>query len=194
MYHSTDFSFNDLKISDITEDILKECSILFSNYYGVWKDGTRVKMGVKTLRKNCLFDENCRLVIAKINGHSFYIFKDKIIWITQLVIHPDYRNNKLLKHCLIHDWKYCGVATSHPYVIKSLEGASSYLIVPNMIRKYAKYILDEVKIPYLSSDRIVDLTIDSNFNVDHTEILSLINEWRLGKLKDGHEFLGVIVR
>jgi len=79
MYHSTDFSFNDLKISDITEDILKECSILFSNYYGVWKDGTRVKMGVKTLRKNCLFDENCRLVIAKINGHSFYIFKDKIL-------------------------------------------------------------------------------------------------------------------
>lgn len=67
-------------VAAVNDDVLKECANLFSSHYGVWStnqnnkgvltaqkltSGSRVKMSLKQLRKQFLFDDKCGLAIAK---------------------------------------------------------------------------------------------------------------------------------
>ncbi|KAL8649273.1 MAG: hypothetical protein Q9226_005648 [Calogaya cf. arnoldii] len=97
---------------DITESMLKEASALFNGNYGIWSEaakafatpGKRVRMPVDRLRLQCLPDlDNCWLVRVVVDGrlagNAFSCrWKHKsmnICWVTQLVVHTDYRQRGL---------------------------------------------------------------------------------------------------
>jgi hypothetical protein len=201
--------------SKINTDLLTICSNLFSNHYGIWsskgvKPGERVKMGIQGLKKNCCFDNNCGVVIAKLNdntvGHAFfYKFYDEIIgkicWITQLVVDTNVRNRGIAKN-LIHnafdpDCCTCGLVTSHPYAIRSLEKATGYKCVPEVILYLTPFLLKS-NIPYILNKTVSNTTINTEFFVDHTNVLKIIeeeknnNNWVLGDLPEGYEYFAFI--
>jgi hypothetical protein len=204
----------------ITEDLVSSCSNLFSKHYGIWsqlgpRPGKNVSMNVKAIRENCLFDLNsCGVVIAELNnqliGHAFYHkFLDpvigKICWITQLVVNSNVRNRGIAKN-LINilfdpDSNVCGMVTSHPYAIKSLEKGTDYKVLPNVITENVPLIINNLKIPYIINSSYYcnkGCIINTNFHVDHTDILNIIEEqkkngdWLLEDLPDGYEYIVLI--
>lgn len=213
-------AYIDVPCDDITPEILIQCAELFSRCYGVWssshlKAGQRVSLTPERLRKQCAFDDSCRLITAKYKnqllGHAFYtsfnLDNSTVRWITQLVVDDKVRNMKIAQNlifrCIGTTAKIVGLCTSHPYAVKALEKAGSR-VDPKKTAEYAKSIVKLSNIPYLKS-AILKCTnetslIDTNFHVDHTEINNILdslikgNKWQLGALPDGHEFFAIIFR
>lgn len=217
----------------IEDDVIRECSELFSSHYGIWgaegpRVGKNVSMSPKQIRQNCLFDVSlCGVVLAyldkKLVGHAFYCKYNiasgdspkgnneiigKICWITQLVVDSQIRNRGIAKN-LINilfdpDSKVCGMVTSHPYAVRSLEKATGYLVHPNTVSSLFPVIMKTMVVPYIK-DKDYYCTpngciINTRFYVDHREILYILcNEmdkgtWILGGLPDGYEFIAIIYR
>jgi GNAT superfamily N-acetyltransferase len=205
-------------------ELIQACATLFSTNYGVWSEyvsypltsGANIKLSAKRLKDQYLFNDNCYIVGAyldlKLVGHAIYTIFDsksigKVCWITQLVVDKEYRNHKI-GQTLIHmsigtEWNACGIISSHPYAIKALEKATKMKCNPKIISKYAPDIIIDSKIPYIHDSKL-DCTeeyslINTNFYVDHTEVLSILEamnekDWKLGfKLPDGNEFFGFIL-
>ena len=100
---------------ELTNDMLEEATQLFDGNYGIWgkdptssrptaKLGTRVKLTKDRLRAQYLpADSDCSYVRVTVEGrlagNAFacrWCYKDKIVcWITQLVVHSDYRERGL---------------------------------------------------------------------------------------------------
>ena len=109
-----DISYSIIPKSQIHDDLLILCSHLFNNNYGVWspqglKPGEAVKMGIKGIKENLLFNSQCSLVIAKLDNNlvgycfnvKFYQEKlSKVCWITQLVVDKNIRNRGIAKNLI----------------------------------------------------------------------------------------------
>jgi len=153
--------------TEINDDLIIVCSHLFNTNYGKWsekgfKPGENIKIsiensGIKTIKENMLFNDQCGIVTAKLSnqlvGYCFYSkFIDnkigKICWITQLVvdknvyfeINHNLSQNKcknenfyicitknVIYHCFGLDCNVCGLVSSHPHAIRALEKATGYL-------------------------------------------------------------------
>jgi hypothetical protein len=102
-----------------------------------------------------------------------------------------------------------GLASSHPYAIRTLERVTGRRCDPLLIGKYARELIKSSQIPYfqscafsisLATDDQKKSIVHSNFFVDHTEVNRILvkemegqNEkaWMLGStLEDGDEFFG----
>lgn len=206
----------------INEDVISETAKLFSENYGVWGNevkeplivGNNVKLSPNRLKEQYLFNDNCGVSLAILDGNivgqcffTSFVIKEigNIVIITQLVVHPDYRGDKigqkLIHLCLDTEWKICGLITSHPYAVRGLEKATGLKCDPILIKAYAGFVITNSNIPYLQNC-ILDCTvnksiINTNFFVDHTEINELLtyeNNWKLGSINEGEEFLALVVR
>lgn len=202
---------------EATRNYLLQCAEIFSRCYGVWtKTGKRVSLTPTRLQNDYLFNDSCRLIVAKyedkILGHAFYTsfnletLGGKVVWITQLVIDDKYRNmniaQTLILSCMGTEAKAVGLCTSHPYAVKALEKATKCKVDPDMVIKYAKELIAKSNIPYLKGATLKCINdaclIDTKFDVDHTEINAILkelinrDEWKLGKLSDEHEFFAVV--
>jgi hypothetical protein len=178
-------------------------------------------MGLKMLYGNYLSDPQCRLAIASdgpfekaIVGHVFYKrfrvnkLKRDVIWITQMVVNSNYRHQKIaqtLLHAIMGTTCTCiGLASSHPYAVLALEKAvgRSAKASQAFARAFANDIITESGIPYLMGKEFLfqdDLClINTEFFVDHDEpqaaLDSIGQSWELGPLRDGHEFVAVIMK
>lgn len=119
--------------TQVTDSMLREASRLFSENYGIWgkemggKMGTRVKMGKNRLRSQ-VFPPNvpCSYVRVTVDGNlagnvfaCWWKYNDRpVCWITQLVVHRDYRERGLavglLNEVRREDEDIYGIASSHP--------------------------------------------------------------------------------
>jgi hypothetical protein len=130
-----------------------------------------------------------------VSGHFRLIYKFEIdgvgcssgavSWITQLVVHSDFRSHGVASKLCQMAWDVsavdgCGIVTSHPYAIRALEKATRRSCRPGMIH-YAKSLVAASRIPYLQGKPIrcnhagsSMCQIDTGFFVDHTDVDELI--------------------
>jgi hypothetical protein len=185
----------------VTDLILQECAELFSHHYGKWSSkiehknlvpvpGAPIRLKPSKLKTDYLFNNRCGLVTAKVDqqliGHAFFtIFymlpnaQFEIRWVTQLVVHANYRHHKVAQNLLLHSLgtqaQGYGLVTSHPHAVRALERAVRHKCF-NLDPEGAKRILQQSEIPYLHSTRVeicCDQTrslINTKFLVDHGEV------------------------
>ncbi|OAA63880.1 Acyl-CoA N-acyltransferase [Cordyceps fumosorosea ARSEF 2679] len=128
----------------VTDDILKDAARLFTENYGIWghhngavgKPGGRVKMTASRLRAECLPEGSqssyARVIVnGTLAGHAFacrWRYDNRqVCWITQLVVHRDYRERRLATMLLLAHFdkvdEIFGIASSHPAACKTLAKA-----------------------------------------------------------------------
>ena len=135
--------------NEIDENLLSQCSSLFSSHYGIWQHNEKqITLSPRLLKKDYLDSVNSGVVIlypdsnvskiveiekfgaqvtgdiSQVTGHAFFkhfMYKDKkVCWITQLVVHPDYRSRgyaKLLLQKACYGTNLIGIASTHPHAI-----------------------------------------------------------------------------
>ncbi|PPQ90489.1 hypothetical protein CVT25_014772 [Psilocybe cyanescens] len=145
----------------------------------------------------------------------------RVGWVTQLVVSLTMRKRyiatsllQMLKsHPLFHGISAIGLASSHPAGCHALTKYTDFAIESidiSFCRQYAKSILQGSPVEYvremslrgsLFEDTCTSGAVSSvftNFYVDHAEPLEALavykarEQWRLGELLDGHEFLIIL--
>lgn len=226
--------FEDVSPDQVTDEMLQEAATLFSENYGVWshhsaqtlaKPGSRVRLTRQRLRNEHLLDGASSYVRVSVNGklvgHAFAnrwtVQGKSICWVTQLVVHREYRRRGLALGLLQavkrdEDNAY-GILSSHPAAclaaIKAF-GKSINPISHDYIRDNAESIVRASPVRYIQEARLrgklfdpdtndgLVSCADTRFYVDHKEPLEALNQlqrymdWPLGSLLDGHEFLVLI--
>ncbi|OKL55297.1 hypothetical protein UA08_09425 [Talaromyces atroroseus] len=225
---------------EVTDSMLTAAARLFSENYGIWgvdttgsassassaKPGERVKLGKKRLRDQYLpSGADCSYVRVVVNGELAgnlfscrWTWKDlSICWITQLVVHRDYRERGLavglLNQLRQDDDDFYGIMSSHPAAcLAAAKVFSNGINAVNLdtIREFAEPIMRTSPIDYVRDAPLAGRAFDAEdksglgsavhtqFFVDHGEPLQAlawvreVMDWPLGDLLDGYEFLLVL--
>ncbi|KAI9723035.1 MAG: hypothetical protein M1812_001484 [Candelaria pacifica] len=217
--------------------MLQEASTLFNENYGVWgpdapklskylKAGSRVRLNKDRLRSQCLPDGAvCSYIRVYVNdvlaGNAFacrWTYDGKTVcWITQLVVHSQFRERGLavgmLHHLRQHEDKVYGIMSSHPAACLAFArafGNGLKDISLDYISSSAHSIVEVSPVEYIKDARLrgslfkPDDTsgavscVDTNFFVDHDEPLQALEsvrkreKWSLGELPEGYEFVLII--
>lgn len=206
--------------------------------------GTRVKLSKTRLRAQYLPDNAlCSYVRVSVEdrlaGNAFacrWSHNGKAVcWVTQLVVHSDFRERglaaSLLNHLRQDDDVIYGLMSSHPAACLAAAkafGSQSHTtlqccdldadiliggistVAVGFIKDSAEAIMKASPITYVKDAELrgslFDSTdtsgavssVDTKFFVDHTEALEALTwvregqEWPLGELLDGYEFLFII--
>jgi hypothetical protein len=169
------------------------------------RGGTHVKYTADRLRTACLFNPRCGLVTATVDdllvGHAFFTTfnvppseiktvqfltrNSEVRWVTQLVVHSDYRRQKIAQNLLLHSLgtqaQFYGLVTSHPHAVRALERAVRSNCL-NLDSNDVKLILEKSEIPYLNPSEVeiccneTQSLVNTNFFVDHTEVKTALEE------------------
>lgn len=209
---------------EFTEELLSECSVLYSNHYGRWSSknpnfalkGKNIRLSVDRIRE--WFDnQNSNLYVAKVDeriiGYAIaarikVAYWGYISWVTQLVVHTEFRNQDIAKQLLYSIWCESsnfawGIVSANPYAIRALEKATRRRSSPKIIKKHIQKLIEigNENLPYIQSntDYIVDNSssiINTDFFVDHTNIPAMLSRvitdevpWLLGDLIEGWEWI-----
>ena len=202
-------------------ETLEECSALYSENYGVWSKhsvhqaGKKIKLSPSRV-KMWLESNNAYLYQAKISGELIayaiaIMIKVKnygvVSWVTQLVVHKDYRNIDVAKTLLFSIWGWSnhyawGIISANPYAVRALEKATRRRCIPTRINRNKKklYQLGKDNLPYVNESTVVVVTkdrsqINTEFFVNHSDLEEMINNastdsvpWLLGRLDEGWEW------
>jgi len=208
-----------------TDELIAECASLYSKHYGTWSKetpteslrGKNVKLSVSKIRE--WFDsQKSSLYVAKLNsviiGYAIAMkiqvpwWKGGVSWVTQLVVHTDYRNDDVAKNILYSIWcessNYAwGIISANPYAIRALEKATRRRSNPKLIGENIGKIMEvgKANLPYLSDNTgyLVNSTsskVNTQFFVDHSSLPEMIKRvtstdvpWVLGELEEGWEWI-----
>lgn len=206
-------------------DRIEEFSKFYSEHYGIWSKSASLNGNI-TLSENRLrrwLDENSLVFYARLKNDNSLIGyaiaeqqtigkdNDMVIWVTQFVVHKDYRNRMVGFDLLSFVWGLShayawGLVTANPYAVRVLEKATRRRCDPKIIKKnlenlsafgkkYVNYIDDTTTIKVTEKEA----TIDTKFQVDHSDIPEKITNvscdetpWILGNLPEGHEWLAFV--
>lgn len=220
-------TFSPLELS-AQPSILNECAKLYSEHYGIWSfnnptlplRGKNIKLSSRKLAE-WLNNNSSYLYIAQnenkeIIGYAIAFNaipekkKIKIAWVSQLVVHKNYRNSDVAKNLLYSIWgeskNYAwGIISANPYAVRALEKATRRRCRPICISRDIKTIFSICSeyLPYVKASTkfsVNDNTsvINTEFYVDHTDIPNMIKNvtdtktpWLLGELSEGFEWIGV---
>ncbi|KAG7111738.1 hypothetical protein HYQ44_009933 [Verticillium longisporum] len=216
--------------AEVTETVLEEAAKLFSEHYGIWgkngvgKPGSRVKMSPARLRSQCLPDGSRSSYIqvtidGALAGNAFACrWKHEgrqVCWVTQLVVHSDYRERQIATSLLLDlidpEDDAFGIMSSHPAACKALAKAVGDIrfadVALDFAQAHAAGVMAASPIEYIQAAKLrgslfdsrdtgeMVSAVDSGFYVDHDEPLEALawfkanRTWPLGDLPDGHEFL-----
>lgn len=210
---------------EVPDPLLRECSDLFGAHYGVWSEaageraGTRVRFSTGLVR-SLLAGEDARLAIARSEGALVGYAASvqptlpsvgTMSWVTQLVVHADYRKRGIARRLLFSIWAFSnhfawGLVTSSPYTVRALEKATRRRVVPERIQAGIRTLLcGGAQVPYVksSSETVCDAKtarINTDFLVDHTGLPEMIervssgSSWNLGELPEGWEWVAFTFR
>ncbi|PPR02683.1 hypothetical protein CVT24_002105 [Panaeolus cyanescens] len=146
----------------------------------------------------------------------------KVGWVTQLVVDTAARKRyiatsllQIMKHhSMFKGINAIGLVSSHPAAcaaIAKLIRQNIHTVDLDFCRQYASAIISSSPVPYVREMQLRGLlfqenhdqgacsSVFTNFFVDHTEPLAALHEyrlrkdqWNLGELLDGHEFLIIL--
>ncbi len=210
------------------EKFRKECIHLYSGNYGVWgkyahtqQVGRPVQLS-DSLFQQWLSNQHVSMYYAKhlerIVGYAVVLQTDVedygiVTWVTQLVVHKNYRNQGIAKQILLSAWGFSdhhvwGIVTANPYAIRALEKVTRRRVVPGRIMQ-EESVLREFACKYISYiNRETEFEIDeqtskvnTEFFVDHTDVPqqmhNVTNEtvpWLLGEIDEGWEWFAFTFR
>ncbi|ORY17093.1 hypothetical protein BCR34DRAFT_622053 [Clohesyomyces aquaticus] len=220
--------------SEVTDDMLAEASKLFNENYGIWgkdaaktgafaKPKSRVRLNKDRLRTQCLPDGAAFSYVkvsveGRLVGNAFacrWVYRGQTVcWVTQLVVHRDFRERgiaaTLLNHIRKQDDGIYGIMSSHPAACLAAAkafGHGLHAAPLDFIRQHAGAVLEASPVGYIKKAKLRGSLFDAEetngavssvytqFFVDHTEPLEALAwvregmEWPLGDLLGGHEFL-----
>lgn len=204
----------------VDERLLCECSKLYSNNYGIWgKGGVRPGKPVRlSTDKLCEWLENDDATIyyashnENIIGYAIAFSKKEnnygiVTWVTQLVVHKNYRQQGIAKNILFSIWGFSnhfawGIVSANPYAIRALEKATRRRAIPMRIKKNATKLrnIGKEHVPFIREDTEFDISedrsrVNTEFYVDHSDTIKKIADvtsenvpWNLGNIEDGWEW------
>ena len=208
----------------MNESLINEMSELYSNHYGFWGKTSkfytkRISLSPQKLRE-WTKNENVRIATArdenKLVGYAIATisYKNKkeqkniISWITQLVVHQNFRQHGIGKELLFSFWGFSnyyawGIMSSNPYAIRALEKATHRRVNPQLIKQKEKGLIKfgVEQVSYLNEN--TEFVITSNntkVNTLFPSDISRIGEklanvtrndipWLLGTIDEGWEWL-----
>ena len=213
------YTYKNIECAKMTDEDIFNTSKLFSENYGKWSSvskinpGKNISLSPARIKNDFVMkpDRYVAMVFkdSKLVGHAFYMRRTvsknrKITWILQLVVHKEYRNNRIATRLLhsifgLSDSFACGLYTSAPMTIKALENATFRHIEVSKITKNielikeASYDLLENPAWISSYDKGI---VNTEFFVEHSSLDSRIMEkypdgdFPFNKeLAEGHEWL-----
>ncbi len=211
----------------VPSERLAECVELYGAHYGVWGDasgrrGAPVRLSVA--RAQAWLDApDSSLALARndageLIGYAIIVEAKvpkygMISWVTQLVVHTDYRRSNVAKVLLFATWKASdrfawGIVTANPFAVRALEKATRRRCDPARIyrnrRKLHQVGIEHV--PYISEATAFDVNADhsrvnTEFFLDHSQIPGMLESdaangtpWKLGALGEGWEWFAFTFR
>lgn len=213
-----DFLYITKPCQELTDEEFEQCSALFSQNYGKYsgkgdkKAGQHIKMGPKLYKQ--MYGNNPHMFVSlcyedgKLLGQAFFlrkIIQGKGIcsWVTQLVVHNQYRNRKIGSRLLHSAWGFSdyyawGLATANAITIKTLESATWRKVEPQHIAENI-HVIEEImeEIPFADKNSIrlneKQCQIFSNFYPEleksNKEEQFQIYIKKLGEIVPGNEWL-----
>lgn len=209
-------------------NLSEEMAILYSNHYGIWGDkspkkGDRIKLGAKKLYSDWINNKNSYIATARtakcLVGYAVAIVtstnqkepqsKSKTIsWVTQLVVHENYRNRGIAKKLLFSFWGFSnyyawGILSANPYAIRALESATKRNAIPAKIalekhkiitfgQKHINYITKETEFIIAENQSKANTNFYSDIS-DMNDKLTNINQkespWLMGEIEEGWEWV-----
>ena len=197
---------------------IKECSALYSEHYGMWSARSdlsgSVSLSPSRLEK-LLDSDSARINWARYEstlvGYVISVHMKTelgfVSWVTQFVVHEDYRNQQVGKNLLYAVWQLkghfaWGLLTPNPYAVRALEKATQRRCRPDRIQKNKRRLfrLGCMHVPYLEEYMELDVDsdrsrINTDFPVDHSDVPSMLQRvkndqkpWLLGEIEDGWEW------
>lgn len=210
----------------VLNDLLEEFAQLYSEHYGRWslqapsKQGEHIKLSRNRLREWLCGDSAVYYATGQgqVVGYAIAIRKlikkyGVISWVTQLVVHKDFRNRGIAKRLLFSIWGLSddfawGILSANPYAIRALEKATRRRSVPIRIHKNIRKIMSvgAELLPYIDRESEFVVTVDearvnTKFFVDHSDINEMLERvvaegvpWNLGGIPEGWEWIAFTFR
>lgn len=210
---------------DAPDALLGECSSLFGQHYGVWsgvegdRAGKPVRQSSDRIRE-LLRSGYARLATARKDGRliayaaavqPYVAGHGTMSWVTQLVVHADFRQQGIAKRLLFAIWAFSdhfawGLVTANPYAVRALEKATRRRVLPSRVATGAASLLGgAAEIPYIGPQTDVKCSADislinTKFFVDHTRVPEMVQQasasapWLLGQLPEGWEWFAFTFR
>ncbi len=201
----------------LSEFELKACSDLFSNHYGNWSLTTPGKSGPIKLSSNMiakyLAPDGSSVSMAfsgsDLVGHAISLRRNIrsfgiVTWVTQLVVHSDFRQKRIATNLLESIWAFSndfgwGLATVNPFTVRTLEAATRRRCDPRSIKPRLEVLTEAGQnIEYVRGKKITvnrnESKIKTEFTIDLQALPELLAQaqppqWKLGKLSEGEEWL-----
>jgi 2-polyprenyl-3-methyl-5-hydroxy-6-metoxy-1,4-benzoquinol methylase len=209
--------------------LLEECAAFYSEHYGRWgpaasspnTPGDPVRLSAKKLRA-WIASADSEVAFARTDDGTLigYVIcvhisvprYGLVSWVTQLVVHMDYRHQDVGKTLLFRSWGFTdrfawGVISANPYAIRALEKATRRRCVPARIKANKRKLLTvgAMCVPYVGSEMQTLVTseasrINTYFFVDRGNLGEMIKSvtrgvnWLLGELPDGWEWFAFTFR
>lgn len=220
-------TFSWLYASMVQDELLDELSKLYSQHYGTWGPyqpklaGKQIKLSSKRLRE-WLSDPDAAVYYAtlenRIIGYAIAIRKKVkhygvISWVTQLVVHKNFRNQDIAKRLLFSIWGLSddfawGILSANPYAVRALEKSTRRRSIPIRIHRNIRKIIEvgSNSLPYISKDTEYKVDADNSrmntkFFIDHSEVPDMLKKviseetpWNLGDLPEGWEWIAFTFR
>jgi 2-polyprenyl-3-methyl-5-hydroxy-6-metoxy-1,4-benzoquinol methylase/GNAT superfamily N-acetyltransferase len=202
--------------------LVEECADLYSKHYGKWSEsspthpGEPIRLSAARIRRWLTEPANPSIWYAR-NGSELIgyaiaqqagiQFRGKVSWVTQLVVHRDFRNQAIGKRLLFSIWTFSnhfawGLLSANPYAIRALEKATRRRCNPEAIRKHERALtaFAHKNIHYIPPRLTPQVdtngsAINSDFFVDHSSLKDKLQRvtnadtpWLLGGLNEGWEW------
>lgn len=181
------------------EDLMQNCSELYSNHYGIWgvngkRPGENISLSKKKVQE-WLESDKSTIYYAQYNGELIgYAIainvREKvgiITWVTQLVVHTAYRKQGIAKNLLFSIWGFTnhyawGIVSANPYAVRALEKATRRRCLPIRIIKNHKIIkrIGRDNVTFINEETDIEVTektsrINTKFFLDHSHVEEMIN-------------------
>ncbi len=201
--------------------LLEQCSDLYARSYGTWgpygpRPGEPIRQSRRHLEGLLASDHSwlaCAIHDDRVVGYCIALRlpngdSGPIAWITQLVVDPSYRQQRLATTLLFSIWQFSdcyawGLVTPNPFAVRALETATRRSCRISPIREFGPAVLERLsdEVPYIPSTMQVDSTgrlvpkLDTQFFLSLEGLPSMIKaarrgdrRWALGEIRPGEEW------
>lgn len=220
--NDSQFKYSTRRFADLTQEEIRDCSELYSNHYGVYNNEAPEKRRGKRIKMQPSYYQTtyssypsasisiCRDESNKLVGFAIFLRGEiaeerKFCWVTQLVVHADYRKRgigtKLLESAwCFSDYAIRGLATANAITLRTLENVTWREIDKAEI-KYREWEVRQIlnSVPYMVNKSLniddINCQVNSEFFPEPDKINSATQnrfDKKLGTIQSGHEWLGII--